>query len=206
METANILTKVHRQPSEGSGTNLNEVQYRGLHLNWITWRHYLTHWRDSMSYLWSTVCGVESSLYTSLISLGFDPFHWVSCTQAISSLLLSNISASSRLFPFMVPTFTDNIRNLVFARFFGHIRNLCDSPCRFPTAVRRLCWPSRTGDDLTVLETIAVSFIMICVAKFYCRLAPDANITFLGDVPSDHVTEGCSTTSICLNNKLVCAL
>ena len=53
------------------------------------------------------------------------------------------------------------IYNLVFTRFFGHIHNLCGSPCRFPTAVRRLCCPSLTGDNLTV------SFIMICVAKFY---------------------------------------
>ena len=55
---------------------------------------------------------------------------------------------------------------------------------------RRGCCPSLTGDDLTVLVSIAVSFIMICVSKFYCRLAPDANRTLLVDVPSDHVTEG----------------
>ncbi len=84
-----------------------------------------------------------------------------------------------------------------FNRFFGHIRNLCGSPCRFPTAVRRLCCPSLTDDDLTVLVSIAVSFIMIGVAKFYCRLAPDANRTFLVAVLSDHVTEGWPSAADC---------
>ena len=42
---------------------------------------------------------LHNRLYPSPISLGFHPFHLVSCTQSISIILLSNISASLSWFP-----------------------------------------------------------------------------------------------------------
>ncbi len=47
-----------------------------------------------------------------------------------------------------------------------------------------------TDISMDVLVSIVASFNLFFVAKFYCRLAPGADIRFSVAVPSHHVTEG----------------